>query len=80
MTVTFPAGRHIGPAEIEQQVQHVEQRLAGDFHGLIPDARVHDEVAAARSALSDARILQFVPTLVERRARRRLVDLTKEGA
>ncbi|MBI3212706.1 MAG: hypothetical protein HYZ38_02690 [Mycobacterium sp.] len=46
----------------------IENRLIAEFPGLHPD-EIRNALAQANSGFSDSRIRDFVPLLVERRAR-----------
>jgi hypothetical protein len=67
----------VSPDEIEVQISRVEQRLVADFSENVPPALVTQFVREAHSALADARITQFIPTLIERRARGRLLERSR---
>jgi hypothetical protein len=57
---------------VEQQVEHVAERLVHDFAGRVGDAEVRSLVTATYSAYQQARVQQFVPVLVDRSVRQQL--------
>jgi hypothetical protein len=65
--------------EVNAQVSRVEQRLIEDFAANVPPALVKQYVHEAHVALAAARITQFIPTLIERHARGRLLELTRSA-
>ncbi|MFE0020987.1 three-helix bundle dimerization domain-containing protein [Amycolatopsis sp. NPDC059021] len=58
-------------AQIDEQIEQLEGRLARE-HDRIPPGLIHRVVEYARSRFAHARILRFVPVLVERRVRAQL--------
>jgi hypothetical protein len=57
----------------------VEGRLISTFSGL-PHSQVRDAVGQAYSSFQHSRIRDFVPLLVERRARAQLAGMSSAGA
>jgi hypothetical protein len=57
---------------VEQQVEHVAERLVHDFAGRVDDTEVRSLVTTTYSAYSQARVQQFVPVLVDRTVRQQL--------
>jgi hypothetical protein len=60
--------------DLGHQFGRVEERLIQDFADRVPAGFVRQCVQAARAEFAQARVVQFVPVLVERLARRRLRD------
>ena len=65
--------------EIDQQIARIEARLLEDFGGRVSAADVSQQVLQLRNEFQRARITQFVPTLVESTARRRLIKLAQQA-
>ena len=57
---------------VEQQVAHVAERLVHDYQGRVPGQVVRGMVDEAFSGYAQARVLQFVPVLVDRSVRQQL--------
>lgn len=62
------------PANLERQLSHLTDRLAADFAGRYSPEVVGRLVREAASGLGSARVTQFIPVLVEREVRHRLLD------
>jgi hypothetical protein len=77
MSIGHDPATRISRDEIDAQVARVEQRLVEDFSAQVPPALVKQYVNEAHSGLAAARITQFIPTLIERHARGRLLELTR---
>lgn len=77
MSIGHDPAIRVSRDEIDAQVMRVEQRLIEDFEANVPPALVKEYVYEARTALAAARITQFIPTLIERHARGRLLELTR---
>lgn len=56
-------------ARFQAEFEDVATRLHRDFDGLASPHRVDETVAAIADSYRDARVLTFVPVLVERQAR-----------
>ena len=63
----------------DDALAEVEGRLITAFSGL-PHAQVRDAVGQAYSSFQHSRIRDFVPLLVERRARAQLAGMSSAGA
>jgi hypothetical protein len=57
---------------LADQVDKVEQRLADEFSGTVPDPVVRNLVREVYGEMSSARVTQFVPVLIDRSVRARL--------
>ena len=62
----------IATMPVDKQVEHVTERLVHDFAGEVDDGVVRSLVNEVYSAYADARVLQFVPVLVDRSVRQQL--------
>jgi ubiquinone biosynthesis protein UbiJ len=79
MSIGHDPAIRVSRDEIDAQVSRVEQRLVEDFSAQVPPALVKEYVHEAHSELATARITQFIPTLIERHARGRLLELTRSS-
>ncbi|HEX3705797.1 MAG TPA: hypothetical protein VHV76_04125 [Mycobacteriales bacterium] len=61
----------------ESQVRIAQQALLRAFGGRLPAVRIAEEVEAARAQFKDAKIRTFVPVLIERSAKQRLLTLAR---
>ncbi|MDX6284558.1 MAG: hypothetical protein QOG53_43 [Frankiales bacterium] len=77
MPITSDPMNRVSRDEIEVQVSRVEQRLVDDFSEHVSHDLVRQYVREAHSALATARITQFLPTLIERHARGRLLERSR---
>ena len=57
---------------VDDQIARVTDRLVKDFRGRVPDVVVRDLVSEEYGPYRDARVMQFVPVLVDRSVRQRL--------
>ena len=65
---------------VEEQVEHVAERLVRDYAGQVPDQVVRTLVSEAYGPLRTARVTQFVPVLVDVSVRRRLRTAGRQSA
>lgn len=77
LTHTAPATLVKDPAqELSKHLNGVRERLNSEFQPRVPAEVVDREVALAAAAFTGARVMTYVPVLVNRQVRLKLRELT----
>ena len=82
MTTTLQASGSRPAVSDEVRYEHeaiarVEDALEAEFAGRVPASTVADTVAAVHERFQDAKVREFVPLMVERRAHAKLAAIAR---